>query len=77
MITKKDFETEVYKALDNEKPEQWRSGQFVFNYIDHNYGDVARISQFKYGVDCFYDDNKIQDFIDCCYKIISNKDEND
>lgn len=73
MINKEEFEHEVYKALSEEKPEQWRNGQFVFNYIDHNYGDVARVSQLKHGVDCFYNDEKIQEFIDCCYDIISNK----
>lgn len=73
MITKEQFEHEVYAALKTEKPAEWRNGQFVFNYIDHNYGDVARTSQFKYGIDCFYNDEKIQEFIDCCYKIISNE----
>lgn len=73
MITKEQFEHEVYAALKTEKPSEWRNGQFVFNYIDHNYGDVARTSQFKYGIDCFYNDEKIQEFIDCCYKIISNE----
>lgn len=59
---------EVMTALKN-KPEGWRNGQFVFNYIDRNYG-VARTVQFKDGVDCFYDDDSIDSFIEHCAKYL-------
>lgn len=49
------------------KPKDWRKGQFVFNFIDANYG-VARAVQFEDRVDCFYMDNKIDEFIEKCAK---------
>lgn len=49
---------EVYKC-----PEEWRTGQAVFNVINDVFG-VARTVQFEDGVDCFYDDNAIMSFID-------------
>ena len=55
------------------KPNNWRDGQFVFNYIDEKYG-VARAVQFIDGVDCFYDDSKIEDFISRSYEYIKNAD---
>ena len=65
-IEYKDFRREVMAAMKN-KPEQWRDGQFVFNYIDEIYG-VARHVQFVEGVDCFYDDTQIEPFIKACYQ---------
>ena len=56
-----DFRTEVLSALES-KPEKWRKGQFVFNYIDNKYG-VARYVQMVEDVDCFYDDKQIDKFI--------------
>lgn len=55
------------------KPPQWRKGQFVFNYIDEIYG-IARDIQFKDNVDCFYNDDKIDEFLECAIKRL--KDEN-
>lgn len=66
-----DFRTEVLSALES-KPEKWRDGQFVFNYIDATYG-VARHVQFVEGVDCFYDDAQIDEFIVRSYKEIKNR----
>lgn len=62
-----DFVADVMSAL-NDKPKNWRKGQFVFNYIDEKYG-VSRIVQFdgKDACDCFYDDSKINEFIDKCW----------
>lgn len=44
-------------------PPNWREGQFVFNRVDKLYG-VARAIQFIDKVDCFYDDSKIDEFIE-------------
>jgi hypothetical protein len=63
---------EVLTAMEN-KPKWSRKGQFVFNYINERYGSVARIAQFKYGIDCFYRDDKIDEFIDCCINILKSK----
>lgn len=53
------------------QPPQWRKGQFVFNYIDQVYG-VARDVQFKDNVDCFYNDDKIDTFLECVIKRLNN-----
>jgi hypothetical protein len=73
-MTYQEFYNEIENVIKN-KPEYYRKGQAIFNYIDQKY-NVARIVQFKYGVDCFYDDEKIDDFINQSYKIIQSK-END
>lgn len=66
-----EFKKNILKELEN-KPEEWRKGQFVFNYIDHVY-DVARTVQFGRGIDCFYDDSKIDAFIEACWEEYSKK----
>ena len=55
-MTYEELYEEVYGAMET-KPEQWRKGQFVFNYIDSKYG-VARQVQFVDHVDCFYNDER-------------------
>ena len=62
-MTLEEFKSSIYNV---EKPTHWREGQFVFNTIDSLYG-VARIVQFNDGIDCFYDDSKINQFINSCY----------
>lgn len=69
-MTAKDLKAEVYAWIKEDKPPQWREGQAVFNYIDEVYG-VARTAQFKYRVDCFYWDEKIDEFIETCANIIT------
>lgn len=60
-MTYEDLYNEVYSAMED-KPNNWRKGQFVFNYIDQKY-KVARAVQFVDGVDCFYNDDAIEQFI--------------
>ena len=57
-----EFRNDILIALEN-KPKEWRDGQFVFNYIDECYPGLGRKVQFARGVDCFYNDNLIEDFI--------------
>lgn len=67
-----DFD-EYKQLIDNEianYPSTWREGQKVFNAIDSLF-NVARKTQFEKGVDCFYDDNNIDDFISTSYEIYS------
>lgn len=68
-MTFDELKSEVMTAMEN-KPKQWRNGQFVFNYIDEYYG-VARHVQFVDKVDCFYDDSKIDVFIVCCLNLLN------
>ena len=62
-MTLEEFKNSIYSI---EKPSHWREGQFVFNTIDSLYG-VARAVQFEDGIDCFYDNSKINQFINACY----------
>ena len=67
-MTYEEFREDVLngiKAFQN----NWRKGQKVFNYIDSKYR-VARKVQFDYGVDCFYRDDLIEEFIREAYKLI-------
>ena len=75
-ITYDNFRNNIIHLMETEKPKQWRNGQFVFNYIESVYGQVARISQFRDGIDCFYIDENIDAFIKNCYEIIKNFEEN-
>ena len=62
-MTLEEFKSSIYNI---EKPSHWRDGQFVFNTIDSVY-EVARVVQFEDGIDCFYDNSKIDQFINACY----------
>ena len=62
-MTLEEFKSSIYNV---EKSSDWREGQFVFNTIDSLYG-VARTVQFNDKIDCFYDDSKIDQFINACY----------
>ena len=59
-MTIEEFKSSIYNI---EKPSHWREGQFVFNIIDSLYGAV----QFEDGIDCFYNNSKIDQFINACY----------
>ena len=69
-MTYEELKDIVMSAMDTMKPKDWRKGQFVFNYIDANYG-VARAIQFEDRVDCFFQDDKIDDFLECVIKRIN------
>lgn len=76
-MTFEELKKEVNTSLLNSKPNNWRDGQFVFNYIDAIYG-VARYVQFERNVDCFYSDSKIDEFIkECAIVITQLEEEND
>ena len=52
-----------------------RLGQFVFNYMHGFYG-VARDVKNIDGVDCYYRDDLVDEFLKCCVERINNKEEN-
>ena len=60
-MTYEEFVNDLWSKVA-ECPSHWRKGQKVFNAVEEKYG-IARDVQFKDGVDCFYDDSKISDFI--------------
>ena len=72
-ITAEEMKKEIYS---HERPANWREGQFVFNMVDELYG-VARIAQFHYGVDCFYWDDMIDEFIEVSCKILNEVTNNE
>lgn len=67
MKTFEEFRDEVLDYANNHKPKEWRRGQAVFNYIDKTY-NVARRVQFIDQVDCFHNDDLIDQFILLSYK---------
>lgn len=68
-MTYEEFKADVCNHIETDKPEQYRKGQFVFNYIEDKY-KVARDVQFEDGVDCYYDDSKIESFLKSSYNRI-------
>lgn len=46
-----------------------RKGQSIFNTVDP---EISRHVQFVKGIDCFYDDSKIDEFLDACYDCYRN-----
>mgnify|MGYP003557911721 FL=1 len=73
MITYEEFKNECLAVAEN-RSHYLRKGQAIFNYVDEMYG-IAREAQFVHGIDCYYLDNKIDEFIKCTYNIL--KDLND
>lgn len=67
-MTLQEFKNDIFSGI-KELPENWRKGQKVFNYIDKKYG-VARTVQFDYHIDCFYNDNLIDKFVETSYKLL-------
>ena len=68
MITVEELKKEISEI---EFPKNWRKGQSVFNYIDNVYG-IARTIQFKWGIDCFYNYNNIDEFLNKAVEIINH-----
>ena len=71
MITKDDIlvGATAYRKLH---PQQ-RLGQSIFNYVDLNFGDMARHIQFSLGIDCFYNDNIIDKFVDTVVELYNKE----
>lgn len=63
-ITLEELKRKIYSISI---PENWREGQFVFNRVDQLYGNVAREVQFLDNVDCYYIDEKIDEFLEKVY----------
>ena len=70
-MTYNEFAMDVLELIE-ECPKDWRSGQSIFNIVDSKYG-IARDVQFIDGIDCFYDDNQIDAFLNAAYKRLKNE----
>lgn len=64
--TFEEFKTEVLDYA-SKRPKEWRFGQAVFNYIDEHY-HVARRVQFIDKVDCFHNNDNVDQFILLSYQ---------
>ena len=64
-----DFKTDIL-AKASLQPSYIRKGQAVFNIVDEDYG-VARTVQFIDHIDCFYDDEKIDEFLEASWNRIN------
>ena len=72
-MERKEFDKLIADKV-NSYPKNWRNGQKVFNAAEevlweatefiHN---IARAVQFEDHVDCFYDDNMIETFLNKCW----------
>lgn len=66
---------DFYKLIQDKVatyPSNWRKGQKVFNaaeecLLELTNRNIARDVQFEDNVDCFYDDNAIDDFLNHCW----------
>lgn len=67
MLSFDEFANDILDFAYNKAPENWRVGQAVFNYVEDTYG-VARAVQFWHGIDCFYMNDLIEDFIEASYE---------
>ena len=77
-MTKEEFKSNIKTAADSTRRNhpELRKGQAVFNEAA-KYNHIARIVQFDYGIDCFYDDIMIEPFLDKCWEIYSKTFIND
>jgi hypothetical protein len=69
-MTFEEFKEDVFNNI-KDLPENWRKGQKVFNYIERKYG-VARTVQFNCNIDCFYNDNLIDEFVKKSYDCLNS-----
>lgn len=65
-----EYKNECLAVAEN-RSHYLRKGQAIFNYVDEKYG-VAREAQFVHKIDCFYLDEKIEEFIKCTYSILQD-----
>lgn len=57
---------QIKKAIYSiNKDKNWREGQYVFNVAEMLFGGLARQVQFQDKIDCFYNDDMIDEFIKC------------
>ena len=67
-MTYEQFKSDIFSKI-KQRPKFIRKGQAIFNLVSDMYG-VARTVQFEDGIDCFYDDKYIEDFLTACYNRI-------
>ena len=69
-MTKQKLIDEINIALVD-KPSYLRKGEFIYNYIEETY-NVADDVRLKDFVSCFFDNDYIDEFLECASKRINN-----
>lgn len=67
-LTREEFNSIIGVTI-KQMPSNWRKGQKVFNAVEVEFGLIARTVQFQYGIDCFNDDSKVDEFKDKAYEV--------
>jgi len=69
-LSKEEFIASVKQqaGIDLKHHPELRKGQSIFNAVDTMYG-VGSIVQLNHSIDCFYDDSKIDEFLDKCWSV--------
>lgn len=62
----------IYKKASTERPDGWRFGQAVFNFTFGKYPEQANMLRGS-DVDCFYNDDKINEFIETMIELLRSK----
>lgn len=72
-MTYEEFASAISSKVKS-TPTSWRYGQAVFNIVDYEYG-VARDVQSIDNVDCYYNDDLVEEFLKKAYVRIQIKNE--
>lgn len=75
VTSKSDFIKTICNLADK-RPEGIRYGQSVYNNVDQYFGVARIVASEDKGVDCFYDDSNIDEFLDRCWAEILKRKEN-
>lgn len=73
ILTKEEFFAKISETT-SKMPDCYRKGQKVYNAIDIIF-NVARVVQLHDGIDCFYDDDKIDEFKEKAYEAYKELEE--
>lgn len=75
VISFEEFVQPIYAMADNMRASYpaLRVGQSIFNATETIYGNIARKVQFEWNTDCFYDDSKINAFLNASYQEYKNQ----
>lgn len=65
-MTKKEF-SNIIKQAAKSQAENWRYGQAIFNYSSELIGVARKVQIFEH-IDCVYDDNVVDEFINKAYQ---------
>lgn len=72
-MTRQEFEKLVFDKV-KKCPTEWRIGQAIFNSVDELFGsEISRRVQFDDRIDCFFNNEHIELFLDTCWNYIKDK----